>query len=135
MSSSKIANFKACRRYFDKVPSRSADFHQLHTEFLLEDLTARLKFLRCMDVLRYFNNSKYISAGPESNKYKAWWVSQMYGRLSLPAESSHPSDRGHLMRAPCTFLMCANPSQSSALCTLVCAGLFTRTRMRDEMTR
>ena len=34
-----------------------------------------------MDVSRYFYNSKYISAGPESNKYKAWWVSQMYGRL------------------------------------------------------
>ena len=103
-----------------------------------------------MDVSRYFYNSKYISAGPESNKYKAWWVSQMYGRLSLPAESSHPSDRGHLMRAPCTFLTCANPSQSSALrrllwtvncalctvhCAGYCAGLFTRTRMRDEMTR
>ena len=52
-----------------------------------------------MDVSRYFYNSKYTSAGLESNKYKAWWVSQMYGRLSLPAESSHPSDRGHLISA------------------------------------
>ena len=34
-----------------------------------------------MEVSRYFNNSKYISAGLEPNKYKAWWVSQMYGCL------------------------------------------------------
>ena len=90
-----------------------------YTQSFCSDLTARLKFLRCMEVSRYFNNSKYISAGLESNKYKAWGVSQMYGRLSLPAGSSHPSDRGHLISAPCTFLTRANPSWSTALCTLV----------------